>query len=87
MSSTSDEANIPGLHAQILENMRIIDPRTGDAAITTGYGQGLWSAMIWNSEGKVAYCAAGFPSAVDALRILLQYTSSTICDICQQGDT
>ncbi|KAG9600198.1 hypothetical protein KCU77_g8217, partial [Aureobasidium melanogenum] len=48
---------------------------------------GLWSGMIWIGEGEVAYCAVGFPSAVDALRFLLQSTSSTVYNKFHHGDT
>ncbi|KAH0274023.1 hypothetical protein KCU91_g5560, partial [Aureobasidium melanogenum] len=87
MSSQPDEVNIPGLHAQILANMRIIEPHVDSPIITTGYDQGLWSGMIWIGEGEVAYCAVGFPSAVDALRFLLQSTSSTVYNKFHHGNT
>ncbi|KAH0144733.1 hypothetical protein KCU67_g12953, partial [Aureobasidium melanogenum] len=47
MSSQADEINIPGLHAQILANLRITDPDIVQPVITTGC----------NNEGTCAVTA------------------------------
>ncbi|KAH0012724.1 hypothetical protein KCU78_g9551, partial [Aureobasidium melanogenum] len=79
MSSQPDEINIPGLHAQILANLRITNPDIVQPVITTGCdNEGTWYAMFWNNEGKVVDCVGEFQSAVAALRGLLRCTSRDI---------
>ncbi|KAH0359372.1 hypothetical protein KCU65_g10004, partial [Aureobasidium melanogenum] len=75
-----DEIVIPALHAQIISNMRIINPNLEFPIITTGYEEelGSWGAMVWNSLNEIEYHVSGCHSAVDALRTLLSSTSCAI---------